>query len=310
MLTNQLAKSMRAEFEDSLDTYLSRYKPPYISSHKIDGDGIFILIDEGKVTIVNRGATVYSDVAPALSTGVALAVKAKALLLGELYADEGKHGDLYKIRTYLANNQIDKLKIAVFDILELNSQDFKHYGYETRYDKLRFTIKPNSLVYVPNITVCQTKEEILQFKDQTVKEGYEGIVVKSFDSPYLDHAMLRLKAKAEADVVILGITKTDHYRKSGVASSFLIGFFNQETKTYKQFGRVGSGLDWQTRAELTSLLEATRVSEDDNFVYIRPLVVVTVEYEKMLEDSFRSPRITKIRTDKTVLECASKPLQV
>ena len=311
MLSCVQAKAIRADFSDEpLSAYVKRYRFPMYVSEKRDGYGVFIEKDGSQVSIVDRGTFQYRD--GFLATGVAEAIEAdQALALGELIADDGKQGDLYKIRNYMANGKQDKLRIVLYDLLELDRQDLRSTGFLGRLNRLKEIVKPNAYVQVLKQEVCMDEHHILKTRDEALAEGYEGVVVKGMDSPYANGAMLRLKNRETADVAILGITKTQGFKETSVAHSLLIGFYDKETGTFKRFGKVGA---WDNEpveswATLTRYLMATSVGQDRNFILVRPTVVAEIAYEAKLEDSFRSPRILRIREDKTVEECVGKQVK-
>ena len=48
-----------------------------------------------------------------------------------------------------------------------------------------------------------------------------------------------------------------------------------------------------------------RIREDSDYIYLRPEIVLEVEYHQNTEDGLREPKIKRIRYDKPVEECDS-----
>ena len=91
-------------------------------------------------------------------------------LLGELYYSDGKRGSFYQ---FLEHKEDDTLNFVVFDIvanLPLNAR-------KQRLDALNLHNLIESRVVYSQIGALQTAQIY-------IKEGFEGVVVKSLDSPY------------------------------------------------------------------------------------------------------------------------------
>lgn len=306
MLTCVQAKAIRADFSDEpLASYVKRYSPPFFCSYKLDGDSVFFDFADEAVHMLNRGHTEYHKILPDLALAIRAKIKArKGLLLGELIADDGKQGTLYRIRQYMANGKQDKLSVKFYDCLEADDIDFRSTGFQRRFIELKRIVDENLILEQKTLS---TIRKIELFKDSAIKDGYEGVVVKSGSSPYSNGCLLRLKNKETCDCAILGVTKTNGFRETGIAHSLLIGFFCPETQSFKRFGKVGAWengnfQDWQA---LTEYLMATSVGEDSEFIHVRPTLCLEISFEAKLQDSFRSGKIMRIRTDKTVEECVA-----
>jgi len=101
------------------------------------------------------------------------------VLLGELVYHEGKAGDLYKL---LANK--DKLKFHVFDVLEYKGESTRQWplaarhGFLMGHEQLRNIMVPNWIV--------DNENKVREVFESAVLSGWEGIVVKNTDAPYVD----------------------------------------------------------------------------------------------------------------------------
>ena len=162
MLTNEQVRLTRATFSTgSIGSYMKHNDEVYASA-KLDGDGIMVKIEQGNAWIVNRGSTSYHESCPYLVSAVIEAVNVQgldsALLVGEIHAGDGKLGDLYKIRTVIANDGED-LRISFFDLLELNGEDLRSEGFEKRYDILKRITMDNRFVRVLEQVKCKSAEE-------------------------------------------------------------------------------------------------------------------------------------------------------
>ena len=126
-------------------------------------------------------------------------------VIGELYYPPGKAGDLYKL---LANNQSDQLQFAIFDILRFEGTDMKPLDFMTRREKLIEIVKPTAHVRLVPTEMVNSPAEITEYFTNTVKQGYEGIVVKNIDERYITGpcAWVKLKDKKTVDVPVVNIS--------------------------------------------------------------------------------------------------------
>ena len=103
------------------------------------------------------------------------------------------------------------------------------------------------------------------------------------------------------------IKKKDKYLEDGVSRSFRLGLFNGEY--YIHVGEVGSGLKLFEKEALGQVLEAIKTSEDNDYVYVKPKIVLEVVAESKSEEGrLIHPRIKRIRTDKNPTECKIEQL--
>lgn len=76
-----------------------------------------------------------------------------------------------------------------------------------------------------------------------------------------------------------------------------------EGKKYKLWDKVGSGLSNEERDMINRFIPALKTREDEEYVYIQPLIVIEVKYVRKLEHSLREPRILRLRIDKPPEDC-------
>ena len=117
-------------------------------------------------------------------------------LLGELYCDNGKAGDFYKLK----NAGQSELKFMVFDIDIPGT-------YEERSKWLDGHIKDTDHIKLIRQNICTTRSEVDDYFEEYVGQGYEGIVVKSFDSRLImgPCPWVKIKNKRTLDLHVAGI---------------------------------------------------------------------------------------------------------
>ncbi|HEX69489.1 MAG TPA: DNA ligase, partial [Candidatus Bathyarchaeota archaeon] len=97
-------------------------------------------------------------------------------------------------------------------------------------------------------------------------------------------------------------------RRAGLYSSYLLAVRDPTEKRLYTIGRV-SNLPEETMNALSTIIEKTKTSEDEEGVFVKPSVVVEVTYQEIQETdeytsgfALRVPKIVRFRTDKTVDE--------
>jgi len=278
-----------------LEDFCSTYGPPYYVDLKLDGERVLLFkLEDGSALFANAYNTTYH---PSFYRRVASQVEgleAETVVLdGELVSSE--RGDIYRLLSDRARN-LDKLKIYFFDILELNGEDTRLLSLTER----RRLLEEIGASPTVETTLAHSVGEVEELFERAVERGYEGVVVKP-DAPY-SAWWLKLKKLETVDAAVLGVKKTPDLDE-GVARSFLIGFYHPETKSFKPYGYVSSGLSEEEKRAIYQLLPDMERGEDGEVIYVEPIIVLEVAYQQKMENGFRHPRILRLRLDKPPEEC-------
>jgi DNA ligase-1 len=196
-----------------------------------------------------------------------------------------------------------------FDILFLNGRELTSLPLSERR---KYLVEVVPQEYLAEGVECQNEVELMRFYDEALKKGFEGIVVKDLNSPYKmgQRTYTWLKLKPERDTIDCTIVKALYGkgRRAGVYSSFLLAVRDPREKRLYTIGKV-SNLSDQTMDTLATIVERTKLSEDDEGVFVKPTVVVEVTYQEIQETdeytsgyALRVPKIVRFRTDKTMEE--------
>jgi DNA ligase-1 len=119
-----------------------------------------------------------------------------------------------------------------------------------------------------------------------------------------------LKLKPERDTIDCTIVKALYGkgRRAGLYSSFLLAVRDPTEKKLYTIGKV-SNLPEETMDALRTIVESTKIGEDDEGVFVKPSLVAEVTYQEIQETdeytsgfALRVPKIVRFRTDKTVNE--------
>jgi DNA ligase-1 len=134
-----------------------------------------------------------------------------------------------------------------------------------------------------------TLEEARRFYDAAIRQGHEGVMAKSPQSPYTagsrGSAWVKVKAARALDLVVLA-AEWGSGRREGWLSNLHLGARDTERGAFVMLGKTFKGLtdqmlEWQTREFL-----AREIGRDGHTVYVRPELVVEIAFS----DLQRSPR--------------------
>ena len=221
------------------------------------------------------------------------------------------------------------LKYAAFDLIYLNGQDLTSMPLSQRRQTLSMIVDPMSWLQLP-IPISTSEGQLANNKDDLNRlfhhfraQGYEGIITKNLDSPYLlaarDPEWKKRKPEITLDLALLGACYAVTTEESrGMFASYVIGARTNDG----QFDDIGdvSGLDRVRDAEIQAeimregLMTGRRIERLSSSgtrpgLELKPAIVATIKFEGIARDhadgklSLRSPRIVMIRSDKSADEC-------
>jgi ATP-dependent DNA ligase len=283
---------------------------PCIVTPKLDGEFQVLLYRSGEAAMVNRwGRTRDVPALRDLEGSLGKRGIVDAMMLAELHAME--NGRPMRLPDLLHRRVADpeSLKLAIFDLVKVDGKD-PPGDYVWKMEEIGAWMNGSKRIYPIPYKVCATRIEILTLYNQYIATGYEGIVARA------QGKMFKVKPIRSVDCVLTGINKRDRLKHNQITSLKLAVM--DERGRYIDLGDVASGIDLQLRNYLTKLLDF-KVGEDQDTIYIRPFIVLEVEYQETFEAekpvrefvdgrfvtvgkvdyfSLRSPRLKRFRPDK------------
>jgi len=204
------------------------------------------------------------------------------------------------------------LTIRAFDILYLNGRQLTNLPLSVRRKYLLEVVPSQYLVEGRD---CENEVALMKFYEEALGKGLEGIVVKNLNSSYEvgQRTYTWLKLKPERDTIDCTIVKALYGRgkRAGLYSSFLLAVRDPAEKRLYTIGRV-SNLPEDTMDALREIVEQTRLSVDDEGVFVKPSLVVEATYQEIQETdeytsgyALRVPKIVRFRPDKKIEEIDS-----
>jgi hypothetical protein len=271
----------------------------FFVTRKYDGELAVIFYDGGDCAIINRSGRVRTGLActdEAAKLFKAAGIK-QAIVPAELYVDEkAARTRVYDVLKAFSDPTIAKsLRLAPFEILELDNSIFKSNSYENTHKKLQEIFKDGICQPVRGQAAASKKEVDELYHNWVSEEGAEGLVVRT-GSPLV----YKVKPRYTVDVAVLGFSEGTADAK-GQVRSLLIAMMDEEGK-YQLVGRTGNGMSDEFRVELlaklTPLVMPSKYIETDSnhvaFRMIKPEIVIEMWVSDIIFESTTGPTMNTI----------------
>ncbi len=197
----------------------------------------------------------------------------------------------------------------VFDLLYLEGKSLMKKPLAQRRELLEGLFPLGDYV-----VLSQSYEKGKKLFSMAVRKGFEGVMAKAKESPYLPGTRsghwLKFKKAADIDAVVCGYMEGSGKRSETLGSLVLCAY---SEGALRYIGRVGTGFDEETLKRLRETLDGLRspgrtaggeVRTPRKVRWTRPELVVKVGYqEKTREGKLRVPVYKGIRNDKPPEEC-------
>jgi len=293
-----------------------------IAMAKADGEFTLLKYDQGEAFTVNRYGHYRKDF-PALTEAVRALEGAgveSAEILCELHAvnDEGRPVILPEFikMAKRKRRKLVNLRLGIFDLIEVNGSRYNQ-DYEWKLLELDRWFEGCHLVYTLPWTRAVTRQVLIAFWRKIVEEmGYEGLVLRN------NSEAVKVKPLTDIDAVIIAINKVDstgkptkRYAENAVSSVRVALMDNINRLVVLGDCTVP---DRSVQKALWKLHEI-KVQEDDERVYVHPVVVIQIRFTSLFRGSLcemltydgkyrkvgevklwkmRNPRFMRFRTDK------------
>ncbi len=287
-----------------------------------------------------RNKNDWLELVPGLDRSIGIVPAQNAIIDGELYGtivdlDGPRPASVYEVYSMLQGETSRplQLKFAAFDLLYLNSQDLTHHPLHVRRHGLMnllsaMAYQPTPLpISLADGQLANNKDDLNRLFHHFRAQGYEGIIAKDLQGPYLvatrDPTWIKRKPEITLDLVITGGTMAvTSKEKAGMFGSYVVSAKSSDDPSgYEIVGDV-AGLDVTRDRQIQNdvvqqgLLTGRKFERQSasgarpgwEFV---PHIVVTVRFEGVIREnvtgqlSLRDPKIVMIRSDKPASECDS-----
>ena len=232
------------------------------------------------------------------------------------------------------------LHLKVFDCLYFNGEDTSSLPFSERRKLVEKYFSYSPLVTPTKILITEKLEELEDFFNNALSQGFEGIIAKSLDAPYKagsrGYSWIKFKKSYKGnetldtiDAVIVGAFSGQGKRTEKGIGALLVALYDKEEDRYFTLAKIGTGLTDATLVELSEKLELTKletkpknlVSNIEPDFYVKPEIVIEINYDEITKSpihtscfdpetnqglALRFPRLVTIRTDKSPEDTTSQ----
>jgi DNA ligase D-like protein (predicted ligase) len=287
--------------------------PDWVFERKLDGIRAIARREGDAVTLTSRTGNDLSPSYPELVEALAAEPATDFVADGEIVAFDGAQTSFAKLqgRMHIKDPRLARMTsipvfLYLFDLLRFEGHDLTELPLRARKGALKRAISFHGPVrYTPH-----RNEHGEEFFREACAKGWEGLIAKRADSTY-SHSRsgnwIKLKCGHEQELVIGGFTPPQGSRRH--FGALLLGYYEDGELRYA--GKVGTGFDQRTLAELGARLEALEVSESpfagDGLPplarWVRPELVGQFAFSEWTRDGkLRHPSFLGLREDKPATE--------
>ena len=271
---------------------------------KYDGYRALVAVGGGRAKVYTRTGLDWSDRFPQIAEAAAALDAPGALIDGEVVAlDASGKPDFSALQAAIKDEGGRGLTLFAFDLLSLDGEDLTRRPLVERKAKLQ--------ALLPQAGPIAFAEHILgageRLFETLCREGYEGIVSKRADLPYVGKrtkSWLKIKCTRRQEFVVIGWTQSK-VRSRGFASLLLA---LNEDGGLRYAGKVGTGFDADRMASLRQALDGLAADRPPAQVpaaaargahWVRPKLVAEVAFaEFTAQDVVRHASFIGLREDK------------
>lgn len=235
--------------------------PPSAGWHaeiKLDGYRVLIRIDGDDVRVFTRSGQDWTHRFRPACDALRKCALPNAWLDGEAVV-VGAHGlpDFQALQRAFDANAQDAILIYVFDMPWCNGEDLRNMPLRERQAALAALFEGRE---TDAVRVLQpVSGELESLWHSACEAGLEGIMVKRDDSPYVagrSDAWRKLKCSQRQEFVVLGFTEPSGTRQG--FGALLLGYYDDDGKTLRYAGKVGTGFDTDALLRLRRRFDAVR----------------------------------------------------
>jgi len=326
-----------AERLPNADEAVKRLGNEFAAEPKFDGFRVAVHKDGNKVELFSRNLENMTHAFPDLVEAVKREVKAKSVIMeGEAIAFNPTTNEFLPFqettkrrRKHEVEAMAKKLPLVLFafDLLYLNGEDITQKPHTQRRKLLESILdKNNIIIRIAEERIIHNAKDILEFFNEAISEGLEGLMLKKLDAPYKAggrgfHWVKFKRSQSGSltdtvDCVLLGVYTGKGKRTEFGVGGLLVGVYNKKKDRFETISRVGTGLTDDEFRRVNELSKKLRVSHKPARVeskiepsfWLEPKVVLEIVADEITKSpihtageengigyALRFPRLVKFR---------------
>jgi bifunctional non-homologous end joining protein LigD len=287
--------------------------PDWKFEPKLDGYRVLAFIDRDRVMLRSRRGLDYSALFPDIAAELGRQLVSTMVLDGEIVAfrPDGRpsfealqdRAQLKTAREIAQAEQATPTAYMCFDLLHFAGVNLRPSPYEARRRYLAQCLLPSA-----RVQLVHADDDADALYKAALASGFEGIMAKRCDSPYLPGKRsghwLKIKSTETVELVVGGYTKGKGARAR--LGALLLGHWEAKDRL-RYAGHVGSGFDDAMLAELRRRVEPLKRAtcpfteeppSNGPATWLEPRLVAEVKFAGWTEGgSLRAPVFLRLRDD-------------
>lgn len=311
---------MLASPADNIDAALARLGTAAFEL-KLDGARVQVHKADDVVRVYTRRLHEVTDRVPEIVEAVRAMPARELILDGEaiaLRADGGPHPFQITMRRFGRKSDVARMRQKLplshlyFDLLYLDGEAWIDRAARDRIEALDEVV---GAAHAVRRIVTDDADAAVDFFDEVVGVGHEGLMAKSLDDPYAagrrGFSWLKLKPAHTLDLVVIAIEQGSGRRSEWLSNLHLAardpadGSFVMLGKTFK--GMTDDILRWQTEH-----FGSIAIGREGHVVHVKPETVVEIAFSNVQASpvypagmALRFARVKRYRPDKSPTDAAT-----
>ena len=300
----RMRRRQLSQMTTALDPESAKRRIPdgqYHISRKVDGEFTCLVWRNGEICTLNPGGTVRTGAPFLEEAAVRLKGIKSALIAGELYVQrpDGERPRVHDVvrvaRKPVDANEVGQLAIAVFNIYELDGEDFS-INYADSLVKIEELFSGGKRIHPVESVIGENVRAVLKhFKKWVLEAGAEGVVARSPTA-----GAFKIKPRHSLDLAVIGFSEGMDERV-GMVHDLLCAVVRPAGR-FQLVAKVGGGFSDEQRLTIFKDLQKRLVGSDyrevnsDRVAYqmISPGLVVEVECLDLISRTSRDNTIEKM----------------
>lgn len=199
----------------------------------------------------------------------------------------------------------------VFDCLEYNGESLMDTPFEERRKIVEKIIKNSEEIQVCEAIITDKEEDIEKFLEKALKQGHEGLMMKSMKLGYQPGRRIGYGVKLKPGVETLDLVVVKAIWGEGKRTKWLSSYVLacRDGNEFKTIGKMSSGPTEEQYEEITNFLRPLIEKTSEKTVTVEPKLILEIGYQEIQKSpkyesgfALRFPILKNIRYDKPLLE--------
>ena len=292
-------------------------KADWIFEPKLDGLRVLCAFDGRQWRLVSRNDKLQNSFFPDIVEGLRKSIRKQVVLDGEIVCLDERGQSSFRLlqqRFHLTDptRVTQRMKrfpavLFVFDVLYLDHLDLRPLPLLERKKLLKKALRWSKVIR----WIESVKQHGTRLFEQICRHGGEGIIAKDLSSRYTggrSGVWLKIKCSGRQEFVIGGFT--DPQRSRVGFGALLVGYFEEDGKTFRFAGKVGTGFNNKQLAEMrrefdrlemkqSPFVDSEKIPRGEHVHFVKPQLVCEIAFGEWTQnDLLRQPRFEGLRADK------------